>query len=74
MRSQPATHTAYPGQLFRLGVDWGRVIPSAPTKENGSVADVAALARYRQIVEARCSWLALAPRHSPLPRLYVRAR
>ena len=40
-------------QLFRLGVDWGRVIPALPTQDGGSVPDAAALARYREIIKAR---------------------
>lgn len=42
-------------QLFRLGVDWGRVIPALPTQAGGSVPDSAALARYREIIQARGS-------------------
>ncbi len=52
-------------QLFRLGVDWGRVIPAAPTREGGSVPDAAALARYREIIQARATRrmrVAVAPR------------
>ena len=40
-------------QLFRLGVDWGRIIPAMPTQAGGSVPDAAALARYREIIQAR---------------------
>jgi hypothetical protein len=39
--------------LFRLGVDWGRIVPEMPTPEAGSVPDKAALARYREIIEVR---------------------
>jgi len=38
-------------QLFRLGVDWGRIIPDAPTQNGGSLADASAVARYREIIQ-----------------------
>lgn len=40
-------------QVFRLGVDWGRIVPELPAV-NGTakIADKAALRRYREIVQA----------------------
>jgi beta-glucosidase/6-phospho-beta-glucosidase/beta-galactosidase len=55
-----------PPQLFRLGVDWGRIVPNLPTREGGSVPDAAALARYREILQARPQH-ARTHAHAPSP-------
>ena len=55
--ANPETALFLGTQLFRLGVDWGRIIPALPSQAGGSVPDAAALARYREIIKACASSL-----------------
>ena len=52
-------------------MDWERIVPTAPTAENGSTVDAAALARYREIVllvRSRKMEVMLTLFHHSMPR------